>query len=163
MKNELSELVISRFWDRVDRPTLDGCWLWTGTKDRKGYGKLWVRNGDARPKLQPATHLSLIISGRDRPDAPADHALHGPCSNPSCVNPSHLRWGTNDENAADKARLGRAARFHGESHPGSKLTEDQVRAIRADPRKYREIAPDYGVTFGLVGHIKNRRAWTHVV
>lgn len=45
----------------------------------------------------------------------------------------------------------------------AKLSEDDVRAIRADPRSNTQIAASYGVTKTMVGYIKKRKAWKHVV
>ena len=49
------------------------------------------------------------------------------------------------------------------SHGWNRLTPDQVRAIRADPRRpYRLIAADYGVTRHMIGMILRRDAWREI-
>jgi len=35
---------VERFWDKVDRSDIEGCWTWTGYKDPKGYGQLWANH-----------------------------------------------------------------------------------------------------------------------
>ncbi|KKL04477.1 hypothetical protein LCGC14_2615630, partial [marine sediment metagenome] len=33
---------MERFWEKVDIPDdLEGCWLWTGAIQQKGYGVAW--------------------------------------------------------------------------------------------------------------------------
>ena len=50
----------------------------------------------------------------------------------------------------------------GEANPNTKLTETQVRAIRADTRILREIAADHGVSMIQISRIKNRTRWKHL-
>jgi hypothetical protein len=45
---------------------------------------------------------------------------------------------------------------------GTKLTIEEVLFIREDTRKASIIAPDYGVTPGLIRLIKRRKVWTHL-
>ena len=51
----------------------------------------------------------------------------------------------------------------GASHGRAKITEDQVRAIRADQRAHKVIASDYGISASSVTLIKRRVNWSHVV
>lgn len=82
------------------------CWIWPFGKDSAGY-----------PQLHPgrATYESLILDGHPRPDPPNHFCLHS-CDQPSCVNPSHLRWGSNRENVKDMIDRGRD-RFYTEGRP----------------------------------------------
>jgi hypothetical protein len=41
----------------------------------------------------------------------------------------------------------------------SKLTEDDVRAIRADSRTARLVAADYGVSIPTIKDIRHKRTW----
>lgn len=50
----------------------------------------------------------------------------------------------------------------GTRHPFAKLTDDDVRAIRADARLLDEIAADYGVSRSLIWRIRTRKSWKHV-
>ncbi len=53
----------------------------------------------------------------------------------------------------------------GSKNPASKLTEPEVREIKArlaTGEHYEAIAIDFGVTKGVVQHIKHGRQWRHV-
>lgn len=72
----------------------------------------------------------------------------------------NLRWATPLENEHDKSLHGTVAR--GERQGNSKLTTPEVVAIRRDPRPYRQIARDYGVTPENIAVIVRRDGWKHV-
>lgn len=136
------------FWAKVDKLGPDDCWLWTGAKLSTGYGTFTIDD-----RTYNATHVALTLDGREREvgeDGRPWNVLHGDCSNPSCVNPAHLRWGTQKENIADKRRLGR----FGLTGPKPKISDEQVAAIRADPRTSPHVAKDYGITPSHVRHIR---------
>jgi hypothetical protein len=69
----------------------ESCWLWLGTKNRKGYGRFqykWVR--------RPAHTVSYFLHTGDLVLAPME--LDHLCRNTSCVNPNHLEPVTHQEN-----------------------------------------------------------------
>jgi hypothetical protein len=137
--------VVARFWAKVTRRGPDECWTWNGNKRKHGYGRVKLLKRDIR-----ASHVALSISGRFRKDG--QHALHS-CDNPACVNPAHLRWGTNAENTADRVRRGRSR---------AKIAEDDVRKIREDRRPPRLLAQHYGLAPSTISQIKKGRSWSHV-
>lgn len=85
MKSTLAQ----RFWVKVD--TTGDCWLWIGSRDVNGYGR--IKAGRPSPSLahRVAYELSVgeILDGME-----IDHRCH----NRSCVNPSHLRLATSKQN-----------------------------------------------------------------
>ena len=50
----------------------------------------------------------------------------------------------------------------GERHPATKLTDNDVLAIRGDCRTHDEIAREYGVARVTVTNIINRKKWSHI-
>lgn len=135
------------------RDRSEGCWEWPfAISKRDGYGRVYF-DGSSRN----AHHVALLLT-TPQPIG-SDHALHS-CDNPACVNPSHLRWGTPQDNMTDKVSRNRQLR--GEQHRMARLTEENVRAIRTDSRPLRIIAAEYGVTESHVCRIRNRVQWRHL-
>lgn len=76
---------VARFWEKVEK-TPDSCWLWTGTKDRNGYG------------LAMKTVAHRVAYAIEVGPIPAGLTLDHMCRNRACVRPSHLRPCTMREN-----------------------------------------------------------------
>jgi hypothetical protein len=138
------------YWDYVDKS--GECWIWTGPLAHFGYGVY---------KKKRAHRIAFeMVHG---PIPPGVFILHS-CDNPPCVNPAHLRMGTQRENMEDRADRGRKPT--GEASRAwarSSLTPDDIRAIRADPRSGGALAPTYGVSRATIGDIRRRRSWAWVV
>lgn len=95
--------LIERFWSKVDRAGADECWEWRGEKHTHGYG-IYSEWEDNRRSVKTYAHrLSLRIAGVD----PGSRVVRHDCDNPPCVNPSHLRTGTQAENIQDAVERGR--------------------------------------------------------
>jgi hypothetical protein len=63
---------------------------------------------------------------------------------------------------ADMARKGRGRGLRGEASGKARLTEQQVICIRRhllDGRTYRAIAAEFGVHYGTIQAINERRSW----
>lgn len=83
-----------RFWSNVDTSDQDGCWSWLAAKDKKGYGKFKINGKAVR------THrVAFIFANGYEPETGL--VVRHTCNNKSCVNPSHLIQGTNEDNAID--------------------------------------------------------------
>lgn len=74
--------------------------------------------------------------------------------------PGNLAWKTKAENEADK--VGHGTRARGERMGNAVLSDDRVRAIRADSRPAKEVAADHGIHVSHVYMIKRRKIWKHV-
>jgi hypothetical protein len=146
-----------RFWSKVNKT--DTCWLWTGSLNEKGYGKIWF-NG----KMVKSHRVSWVLSGNTIPEGMVIcHASHEICGNRHCVNPAHLRVGTFADNSNDMIADGTTTR--GTKNPTSKLTEEQVRDIRANPenKTQRVLAREYGVGECQISLIVSRKRWSWLV
>jgi hypothetical protein len=137
-----------RFWKMV-HVNPEGCWEWIGGKMSEGYGEIIVAG-----KQRYAHRVSYELHFRE---IPAGLFVCHRCDNPGCVRPDHLFLGTHADNLRDAASKGRMER--GEQHYNAKLTEDDVRAIRADTRLQREIAEDLGISRQNVSLIQNHKTW----
>jgi hypothetical protein len=127
--------------------------LWTGSLYRDGYGQFGLEK-----KMVRAHRLSLEWSlGRS---IGAGLVARHKCRNRHCVNPEHLEEGTHAENCQDKVRDGTNIGARGSKHGKSKLTEEQVRAIRVDQRPQKEIAAEYGIDRATVSDIKTGKSWS---
>ena|ERR1019366_1492697 len=60
----------------------DECWIWTGTKNKLGYGVLNSRTG------QSAYRFSYWFF---KGEIPKGYHVHHTCENTSCVRPTHLK------------------------------------------------------------------------
>lgn len=146
---------VSRFWVKVAAPRRVGeCWEWIGSKTTDGYGLFYANGKTVRAHRFIYTAYCGALS--------VDQAVLHACDNPSCVNPSHLRAGTQAENVQDMHEKGRAVRARGEMHGRAKLDAEKVLAIRAANEKHRDIAAKFGISRGLVSQIKSRTVWNHI-
>lgn len=139
----------------------DACWPWTGHRIATGYGQVRVRG-----KATTASRVALELS-EGRPLEADEQACHR-CDNPPCCNPAHLFRGSHVENMQDKEKKGRHGYggMPGERHHQAKLTEHDVREIRRRceaGERHTAIAASYGVTGSLIGMIRKRQIWKHLL
>ena len=143
-----------RFFKKVNKT--DTCWLWTGCKDKAGYGWFGINHKNIR-----SHRFSWLLAGNIIPEG---HLIRHKCLNKDCVNPVHLETGTQSDNMKDRVRDGTVPNQQGELSNSHKLTEDQVRAIRANPENksgYR-LAKDYNVSDDTIYDIIARKTWKHI-
>lgn len=84
------------------------------------------------------------------------HLNHDPLDN----RVTNLAWGSQADNVRDSHEDGRHP--HGESHYAARLTAEEVRTIRRDPRSAKVIGEEYGVTDSAISAIRNRHSWKHI-
>lgn len=142
---------------KVEMITESGCWIWMGALEGGKYRRGKFSVGGAVLKAHRVAYE--LFKGA----IPEKALLLHNCDIPCCVNPSHLRPGTHTENMHDlRDRNPNCVFAPGERHSQAKLTEDDVRAIRAMSGTQREIAKAFGLTQGNVSMIRSRKSWAHV-
>jgi len=82
------------------------------------------------------------------------------CDTPACCNPYHLFLGVDRDNHNDKILKNRHCK--GSEHPFAKLTERDVKRIRASTKLQSKIAKEYGVDKSLISRIRSYQFWKHV-
>lgn len=141
---------------------MTGCWLWIGKRFLNGYG--CISDGPrGKQRYLLAHRVSRRLFHGDEPPI----VMHS-CDNRACVNPTHLRAGTQQDNIDDCIRKGRKTlppRHDGSLSPNAKLHERDIpviRALRAQGLSQREVAGRFGVKQALISKIELRQAWRHV-
>lgn len=136
-----------------------GCWGWTGTTDRDGYGTLKIAGKHYR-----APRLSFFAFNGYWPEPLVRHT----CDTPVCCNPKHLTEGTHKQNARDASLRGRLIaeptfdRWK-EGNGRAKLSEAQVDEIRdlyaTGQFTQKQLGERYGVWMTTIGKIVRRKTW----
>lgn len=129
-----------RFWAKVDkngpvplaRPDLGPCWVWTGGKHEKGYGRFWFDGS-----VQPAHRVAYELLVGPIPDGlHLDHL----CRTPSCVNPGHVEPVTMLENF----RRGRHVNREKTHCPQGHVYDDENTYVEGGRRHCRICVRDAG-------------------
>jgi 5-methylcytosine-specific restriction endonuclease McrA len=120
MANQYSLKFPDSFWKKVDKT--NSCWVWVGAKDVCGYGQHVKKFGTTK-----AHRISYILKYGDFNKTLK--VLHR-CDNPSCVNPSHLFLGTQQENVQDMVKKAR----HGNQSKKPKTYSDW---LQEHPKKLK--------------------------
>jgi hypothetical protein len=145
-----------RFWAKVDKRGDNECWLWLGGKNR--YGKF----SDGQNSIGAHCYSWKLHRGAIPDGKCVLHDCPGG-DNPLCVNPNHLKLGTQAENQWDKVAKGRQAKGSQQGH--SRLTESEVLAIKsafvAGERRVL-IAQRHGIPLSYVYALGKGQAWRHV-
>jgi hypothetical protein len=96
--------IIERFYPKISI-NKNGCWIWTGKVQSKGYGELSTGSWKTSNRVVYRAHrLSYLIHVGDIPEGM--HVCHT-CDVRLCVNPDHLWVGTNHDNVLDCHAKGR--------------------------------------------------------
>lgn len=164
----------------------DSCILYP-YKNRDGYGDIQYRTQDGEKRHYRAHRLSYEIYNNVLL-SPEQLVLHS-CDVPNCINPKHLRVGTNKDNSDDKVSRCRQAKgeqngryIHGyyskfepkpkpitpfESLYSRSLSRDQVLLIKEAIRNkgsksFKQISSEFGVKYHIIADINNNRAYKDI-
>lgn len=128
------------------------CLIWTGYKDKGGYGRFTV---NAKPK--GAHVISYMVSNnlssipKYNNDGELLQVAHL-CDVKACVEPTHLYLATVSQNAEDRIRNGLT---RGEKHYNASITEDTAQLIKLSKGNgtQKERALRFNVSLGIIESI----------
>lgn len=133
------------------------CWNWMGSKDGGGYG-IFICKEYGREKAHRLMYMETYG------EIPEGMYICHTCDNPSCVNPSHLFLGTNQDNIDDKVLKDRQSRLFGKNNGRSKLSEMDVINMRKDYKSgnysYRDLVKKYNIGQTQVARIIKKESWS---
>jgi len=127
----------TNYWAQV-RFDISGCWIWTGAKDDKGYGKSYDcrKSGQGKPRKAHQVSYNLLIG-----EVPAGLELDHLCRIRACVNPYHLEPVTHGVNM--------------ERGANTRLTNGQIIEILMTlDVTAKELAAQYGVSHHTIQAIR---------
>lgn len=143
---------MKRFWDKVQKT--EGCWLWTASKYKNGYGQFPVP-GVSRIAHRVSWFLTYGSLSKDK------EIMHS-CDNRACVNPEHLSLGTHQENMKDMFIKGKNHRPRGELNGSSKIDLAAAAFIKYANMRPCDLAWFFNIDAATVCNIRAGRIWKHV-
>jgi len=146
--------LLCRFKNNITKISND-CWHWTGRFDEDGYGKInYAKKTKRTHRLSYELHVGPI---------PEKLLVLHKCHDRKCVNPDHLKIGTNDENMSDMVEAGRSVR--GSATHSAKLNQLdvlEIRNLRKQNFTQQSIADKYNVSQFAIAQIVNNKTWKHI-
>jgi hypothetical protein len=86
--------IAERLWSKVTGGDYTECWIWTGSVNERGYGRLSI---DGKPRRVHRIAYELMVG-----EIPEGLELDHLCNRRACVNPWHLEPVTHAVNIARK-------------------------------------------------------------
>lgn len=132
---------VDSFWAKVQKT--ESCWNWTAGVDGEEYGM--YRGGKAH-----RISYSFVYG-----EIPTGMVVRHICNNPRCVNPAHLRLGTEKQNRRDMilSERGGPAKLNWEAVA-------EIRRLRAAKlMTARALAQKYGVSAQSISRITTMKHW----
>lgn len=127
----------------------DSCWLWKGSKSKRGYGKFCFQENISSVASRVAYE---IFKGPIKDKMFVCHL----CDVPLCVNPEHLWVGNHIENMIDMIEKGRQ---HSKLFP---LDVIKLRTLWNEGISNAKLCEMFNITSGTVSNIIHRRIWKHI-
>ena len=148
-----------RFFNFVEKT--DSCWVWLGSTVG-GYGNFGLEGGTVRAhRFSYEMYKSQIPKTKNKHDYCVLHT----CDNPLCVNPEHLKLGSQIENILDRHKKGRDYKPKGLFNPAAKLNYEKAEIIRAEYESggtsLPKLAKKYGVGTSTIYRVIKKKVWVN--
>lgn len=98
------------FWNKVQKTSESGCWLWQGTIGKGGYGLLHRKQKNGKGRTFYAHRYAYEQSIGSIPQGQDIRHLCPGGSNKRCCNPAHMMPGTPIQNARDAVLEGKSGK-----------------------------------------------------
>jgi hypothetical protein len=144
----LDQKYYNRFHNYWEHDINSDCWLWTGATTTRGHGQMTIRYS-GMSYVPTASRLSYMLHNcLVPPDIEGQLVIHN-CNKKICVNPDHLRLGTEADNHRDAVV--------DMVNPLQKLSVDDAREIRelwaTGEYTQSELANAYGVAQSSISNV----------
>lgn len=134
------------------------CWNWTGAMQSCGS----TPTMNYKRKVGAVRRFILLERGHNQPGMVATYT----CGNPLCVHPEHTDWSkrkvvqqrTTQEQGHQNNTV-RNKKIADKARQNSKLTHEQVLAVREAEGNQYEIAARFGISQATVSAIKLGKTW----
>lgn len=135
-------------------PLSNGCVEYGGSALKHKYGLVCIIvNG--KKKSVPA-HRAMFMAMRNQFDLPSSIYIRCKCRNHRCVNIEHLESSATRSSSPVEPKP-RATKYKSHTRV-KKFTDEQIIAIRNDPRSPRIIAASYHISKGYISKLKSGKA-----
>lgn len=137
--------------DLLDQYTVDPaseCWIWTGATNGRGYGAVRLDGriiGAHRASYERA--YGPLLEGS---------VVRHVCDTALCINPAHLKAGSQADNVRDMDARGRRAPTAGERNGRHRFTDAEIEAVRhrlLNGERQVDVARDLGVRRSTIQNI----------
>lgn len=122
----------------------DGCWIWSGTRNHKGYGQIVI---DRQSKVTHRVAYEEFVG-----PIPEGLLVCHHCDNPPCINPEHLFLGTHKDNKRDAMNKGRIGKLSPEK-------TSRIRELRKEGANVPELMAEYGVGRTTIYSVLDGTSW----
>lgn len=118
-----------------------GCRVWTGAKDRHGYGKIALKHGDFRRSTGAHRAAWLAFIG----DIPSGLQIDHLCRNHACVNTDHMEVVTGSVNTLRADHANKKGRSGAPKKPGKYCEIHGDADVRSRVNKAGYVARQCGI------------------
>lgn len=143
----------------IARHQSDECLLWPFKNLVMGYGRLHY---EGKPVFAHRLAYKLVNG-----DWPKPKGLHS-CNVSLCINPRHIRAGTQQENVEQRVKEGRNGSrrdIRGRANPNARWTDNQILAIRRLSHlgvSMGQLAFGFNTAMPVISNIIHGKRWAHL-